>query len=318
MALVDRHQPELSVTADTRRPSSDASDPSRPWLDEAGDADRLAALAAAENFPVASRLLPRRQREHLLAVYGFARLVDDIGDESPGDRLAELDAAEAELDRAFLGQATLPVFVRLQPTLAACDLPRQPFADLIEANRQDQRVAAYATWDDLRAYCRLSADPVGRIVLGAFGLATPERVVWSDDVCTALQVVEHLQDVGEDAARGRVYLPADVLARHGCSPEDLHQATASPALRAVVADLGQRSHELLASAEPLVRTLHGRPRWAVAAFAAGGLAALDAIDRAGQDVLAQPVKPAATRVGRRWLEVLWASRRWRRSREERS
>ena len=102
-----------------------------------------AALASGENFVVASRLLPRRERSHLMAVYGYARLVDDIGDESAGDRLAELDWVEAELDRAFAGVATHPVLVRLQSTIAACRLGRQPFVDLIEANRRDQAVRRY-------------------------------------------------------------------------------------------------------------------------------------------------------------------------------
>lgn len=268
----------------------------------------LERLAASENFPVASRLLPKRQRADLLAVYGFARLVDDIGDESTGDRLAELDWAEAELDRAFAGTATHPVFVRLQPTIARGGLTRRPFADLIEANRQDQVVATYATWDDLARYCALSANPVGRIVLQVFGLATPERVGWSDEVCTALQVVEHLQDVGEDAERGRAYLPQELLAAHGCPETDLGAASASPALRATIADAHRRARNLLLSGgPPLVASLRGRPRWAVAGFCAGGHAALDAIEHAGFDVLAHATRPRTGRILRRWAGSLGRS-----------
>jgi squalene synthase HpnC len=263
----------------------------------------LAQLAASENFPVASRLLPRRQRTHLLAIYGFCRLADDIGDESSGDRLAELDWLEAELDRAFADSASHPVLVRLQPTIDACGLSRQPFADLIQANRQDQTVTRYETWPDLLRYCALSAQPVGRLVLRVFDVDTPERVAWSDDVCSALQVVEHLQDIGEDARRGRIYLPADDLARAGCAERDLLTATAGRALRSVVAGIGDRARRLLDAGVPLARSLRGRPRWAVAGFAAGGSAALDAIERAGFDVLASSPRPSRVGVLRHALSI---------------
>jgi squalene synthase HpnC len=272
------------------------------------DSTDIARLAAGENFPVASRLLPRAQRDDLMALYGFARLADDIGDESTGDRLAELDWMEQELDRAFAGEATHPVFVRLRATVERCVLPRQPFVDLIDANRRDQIVLRYASWDELLGYCRLSANPVGRLVLGVFGLATPERVAWSDDVCTALQVVEHLQDVREDAERGRTYLPAELLERAGCRPDDLTATSASPALRGVVAEMAARTRPLLRSGEPLVRSLRGRPRWAVAGFCAGGWAVLDAIERAGHDVLSVNIRPSRSRMLARWLTVLTEAR----------
>ena len=260
-------------------------------------------LAAAENFPVASRVLPRRQRAHLLAIYGFARLADDIGDESDGDRLAELDWLEGELERAFAGSATHPVLVRLQPTIEACHLDRRPFLDLIQANRLDQVVSSYASWTDLLGYCTLSANPVGRLVLAVFGSTTPERIEWSDDICTGLQVVEHLQDVGEDAHRGRVYLPADDLDRAGCPRADLLGPVATRELRTVIAELAERARELLRSGSPLARSMRGRPRWAVAGFCAGGLAALDAIAAADHDVLARRVRPRRTDVLRHAVAV---------------
>jgi squalene synthase HpnC len=255
-----------------------------------------ARLVEGENFSVASRLLPRAQREHLLALYGFARLADDIGDESAGDRLAELDWLEGELDRAFAGVATHPVLVRLEPTIVACRLDRQPFLDLIQANRLDQVVTSYSTWPELLGYCELSANPVGRLVLAVFHAASPERLAWSDDVCSGLQVVEHLQDVGEDARRGRVYLPADDLDRAGCTPAELLRPVASPELRTVIAEIGGRARELLKSGTPLARSFRGRPRWAVAGYCAGGLAALDAIGAADHDVLSRPVRPSRPRV----------------------
>ena len=184
----------------------------------------VVARAGAENFPVASRLLGRRERSHLLAVYGFARLVDELGDTIGGDRLAALDWLEGELDLAFDGRASHPLMVRLQPSLRECALPREPFARLIEANRVDQRVGRYETWEQLRGYCALSANPVGELVLHVFGLATPARIALSDSICTALQLTEHCQDVAEDFASGRVYLPAEDMARFGCTTADLDVA----------------------------------------------------------------------------------------------
>src|SRR4051794_13398316 len=166
----------------------------------APSADAVMARAQTENFPVASRLLARAEREHLLAVYGLARLVDELGDapEIPSaDRLGALDWLEAELDAALAGRATDPLMVRLGRTIAACHLPREPFTRLIEANRLDQRRERYETWEDLRSYCALSADPVGEIVLGVFGRHEQELIALSDRICTALQLAEHCQDVAE-------------------------------------------------------------------------------------------------------------------------
>jgi squalene synthase HpnC len=269
-------------------------------------AGAVMARARSENFPVASRVLPRRVRSHLLAVYGFARLVDELGDSAPGDRLAALDWLERDLDRAYEGRAEHPLMARLQPSLRECDLPRGPFARLIEANRVDQSVGRYDTWEQLRGYCSLSANPVGEIVLGVFGMATPGRIALSDSICTALQLTEHCQDVAEDYAAGRVYLPAEDLARFGCTPAHLIpdrvgsvERPAEP-LRAVLAFEVARARELLADGAPLIDELRGRERLAVAAFVAGGRAALEAIERAGYDVLSGP--PRAGR-GRRVLAL---------------
>ncbi|HYM56094.1 MAG TPA: squalene synthase HpnC [Solirubrobacteraceae bacterium] len=267
-------------------------------------AEEVMARAGTENFPVASRALPRRVRSHLLAVYGFARLVDELGDMDdcpPTQRLTALDWLEGDLDRAFEGRAEHPLLARLEPTLRECELAREPFARLIEANRLDQRVSRYETWEQLRGYCALSADPVGELVLGVLGLATPARVALSDSICTALQLTEHCQDVAEDLARGRVYLPAEDLERFGCTTADLHAEHAGESLRRVLAFEVARARRLLADGAPLIGELHGRARLAVAAFAAGGRSALDAIERAGYDVLPGP--PRATR-GRRLLALV--------------
>jgi squalene synthase HpnC len=255
------------------------------------------AQAPAENFPVASRVLGPRVRGHLLALYGYARLVDDLGDEATGDRRAALDWAEGELDRIYAGaMPEHPVMRALAPTVAACDLPDGPFRRLIAANRRDQEQSRYATWDELMAYCEQSAAPVGELVLGVFGAATAENVARSDRICAGLQVVEHLQDVGEDHARGRIYLPAEDLDRFACTEADLAAPTASPALRALLAFEAERAAALLAHGAPLARRLAPRPRLAVAGFVAGGRAALAALRRAGFDVLGARPRPAGRTV----------------------
>jgi len=246
----------------------------------------------AENFPVALRVLPRRFRDHLESVYGFARTVDDLGDKAAGDRLAQLDVFAADLATIWAGGTPQsPVLVRLAGTVAARDLPAEPFQRLVEANRQDQRVTAYATFDDLRQYCTLSADPVGRIVLGVFGAPTAHRVAWSDAVCTGLQLVEHWQDVAEDRRAGRIYLPADDMARFGVTPADLDAAVTPPALRRLLAFETDRAAGLLNDGRLLVGDLRGWARLAVAGFVAGGMATVDALRRADFDVLSATPRP---------------------------
>ncbi|MFF8191180.1 squalene synthase HpnC [Streptomyces bobili] len=278
------------------------------------DAERgTLAKAADENFPVAPFFLPRDWREDLVAVYGFARLVDDIGDGdlAPGgadarllgvpageaeDRLVLLDAFEADLRRVFDGTPRHPLLRRLQPTVRRRSLTPEPFLGLIAANRQDQLVTRYETYDDLLAYCELSANPVGRLVLAVTGTATPERVRRSDAICTALQIVEHLQDVAEDLGRDRVYLPATDMKRFHVQEADLAAATAGASLRALVAFEAQRARDLLDEGAPLVGSVHGRLRLLLAGFVAGGRAALHAIAAVQHDVLPGPPKPGRLRL----------------------
>jgi squalene synthase HpnC len=243
--------------------------------------------AGSENFPVALCLLGKDRREQLLAIYGFARLVDEVGDEYSGDRLAALDWLERELERAFTGQARHPLLQRLQATLARHPLPHEPLQRLIEANRMDQRVSRYRSFEQLCEYCALSANPVGELVLAVFDCATPQRVARSNEICTALQLAEHWQDVAEDDARGRVYLPSDDLERFGVTAECLRSS--DPEHRARMRQLMRfevrRARELLSAGAPLLRALRARPKLAVAAFIAGGRAALEAIERSGFEVL---------------------------------
>ncbi len=266
------------------------------------------ARAGGENFSVASRLLPRGERADLLAVYGFARLVDELGDSLVGDRLAALDWCEAELDRAFQGQASHPLLVRLQPTLRDRRLPRGPFVRLIDANRMDQRVSEYDSWEQLRDYCSLSANPVGELVLGVFDAATPARVELSDSICTGLQLAEHCQDVAEDLAAGRVYLPREDRERFAVAIADLGAAHAGPEVRALVGFEVARARALLDGGLGLVADLRGRPRLGVAGFLAGGRAALSAIERARCDVLAGAPKAGRWTLLRELADVLARAR----------
>jgi squalene synthase HpnC len=273
--------------------------------------DGLAAQSAAqiggENFPVALRVLPKAPRTHLAHVYSYARFVDDVGDEAPGDRLHLLDVVERDVQALPQGEARLPVVAALCDVIDQCAVPLQPFLELIEANRVDQHTTRYETFDDLLGYCRLSAAPVGQIVLHIAGAATEANIVDSDAVCAALQVLEHCQDVGEDARAGRVYLPAAELRAAGVDEEELLQDATGQRLRSVIADQVTRADDLLRSGNALVGRLSGWARLAVAGYVAGGQATSAALRRADFDVLAKKIKPSgvstaarAVRVAARW------------------
>jgi squalene synthase HpnC len=243
--------------------------------------EQVLPQARRENFTVASAIVGRRHARHLMAIYGYARLVDDVGDESPGDRDVLLDLVELELSGVFADAGAPrprhPLMQALAVTVRDCGLPRPPFERLIEANRVDQVVSHYETFDQLLDYCRLSAAPVGQLVLGIFRAATPARVALSDRVCAGLQVVEHLQDIAEDHRRGRVYMPREDLARFGCGEQDLECEPPSAPLEALIEFESARARALLSSGAPLARTLPPAARIAVAGFTAGGLRALDAL-----------------------------------------
>jgi squalene synthase HpnC len=258
-----------------------------------------------ENFPVASRLLPGQLRRDLRAVYGVARTIDDLGDDAAGDRLALLEAFEADLRLVWTTQPPAsPVLARLVPTVRRHALAIEPFLSLVAANRMDQVQSTYPSWADLRHYCSLSADPVGRIVLAIVGATRADRLELSDDVCTALQVLEHCQDVAEDRRRGRTYLPLADLAAYGVAESDLDAATTSPPVRALVAHEVARATALLASGPPLVRTLRGAGRLAVAGYVAGGMATAAALRRVDFDVLAVTAAPRRVDTARHALRLL--------------
>src|SRR6201995_4901144 len=257
-------------------------------------AEEVVANAPGENFPVALRLLPARHRRHLTNLYFFARLTDDLGDEArdgtadvPELRLGLLDELAADGQRIYSGGTPeSPVMQAMAETVSECGVPAQPLLDLIQANRQDQQVTRYPAYADLERYCELSANPVGRIVLYIFCVATGERIALSDNVCTALQLAEHWQDVAEDLGEGRIYLPGEDLERFGCSEADLAAPAANEAVRQLMIFETERASRLLDQGAPLVGTLRGSPRLAVAGYLAGGRAALAAIRKQHYDVLA--------------------------------
>jgi squalene synthase HpnC len=287
----------------TPSPSSDP--PGLPAVAE------LLARAGSENFRVASWTLPADVRRHLLAFYGFARLVDEIGDSYRGDRLAALAWVEAETQSALRNPiGRHPLVGGAVESVVELGVDPAPLFDLIEANRRDQIVNAYGTFEDLLAYCALSANPVGRLVLGALRIAGQDVETWSDSICTGLQLVEHWQDVGEDAVAGRVYLPGEDLERFGVEVKDLSgDGPAGRQLRALMVFETARARRMLDAGLPLLERLPWRFRWAVAGFWAGGHSALDALAAADFDVLSRPARPHRATAARLALSALAGSAR---------
>jgi len=267
-------------------------------------AEEVAANASGENFPVALRLLPERHRRHLTALYCFARLTDDLGDQAREEgqsdadlRLRLLDELAADVNRIYAGTTPQsPVMRQMAATVDECGVPAQPLLDLIQANRQDQQVTRYPTYEELAGYCELSANPVGQIVLCIFGAATPERIKLSDRICTALQLAEHWQDVAEDLANGRIYLPAEDLDRFKVTETDLAVPSAGPGVRNLMRFETDRAQKLMDEGAPLVGTLRGAARLAVAGYLAGGRAALAAIRAQRYDVLSATARPRKPRM----------------------
>jgi squalene synthase HpnC len=282
--------------------------------DEAGERDgaiaarvslAVAAKASAENFPVALRVLPKRWRAHLTALYGFARLTDDLGDEPlpgvPPDatpqqvtaiRLKLLDELQQDVSRIYAGkEPELQAIKELGRTVSDCGVPAQPLYDLIQANRQDQLVTRYDTYQELEDYCKLSANPVGQVVLYIMNAATPERIQASDRICTALQVIEHTQDVAEDLANDRIYLPKQDMDAYRVTEADLAQKTASKQVRDLIKFEADRARQLLDDGSPLVGTLKGAARLAIAGYVGGGRATLKAIRDSDYDVLRATPRP---------------------------
>ncbi len=267
-------------------------------LSEAEQYTRWLARRHYENFHVVTFLLPRRLRQDFYNVYAFCRWADDLGDElgDPSESLRKLEWWRGELEAMYAGRTTHPVFVALRRTVERHELLMEPFADLIQAFVQDQTVTRYRTWEELFAYCRYSANPVGRLVLHLCGYRDQERQKLSDATCTALQLANFCQDVSVDLAKGRVYLPLEALERHGYPLADLLARQSSPAFRAVMKELVEVARQRFLEGLPLAGMVDRRLAVDIELFSRGGLRILEKIERQDYDVLRR--RPAISRVER--------------------
>jgi squalene synthase HpnC len=258
-----------------------------PTLDEARAWCRQLAESHYENFHVATWFLPKLLRPHFHAIYAYCRISDDLGDEV-GDRsaaLALLDLWGKELDACYEGRARHPVFVALAATIRACSIPKQPFADLLTAFRQDQDVTRYGTMQEVLEYCRYSANPVGRLVLYACGYCDEERFRLSDATCSALQLANFWQDVRVDFAKGRVYFPQEDMQRFGVSDETIAAGIATTGFRALLDYEVDFARRLFEEGMPLIGMVGRELAVDLDLFSRGGLAILHAIERQDYDVL---------------------------------
>jgi squalene synthase HpnC/squalene synthase HpnD len=275
------HPPEIEIAA--------SLPPAGCAVAEAEQYTRWLATHHYENFHVVSWMLPRRLRRHFYNVYAYCRWADDLGDEvaDTAHALDLLDWWEKELNLCYEGRPSHPVFVALEQTIRAFDIPMQPFRDLLTAFRQDQTVRRYATWEDVLGYCRYSANPVGRLVLYLCGYRDSERQRLSDATCTALQLANFWQDVSRDLDKGRIYIPMDALGRHGLEPGDIEARTFDQRYAALMRELIARTRELFAEGWPLAASVESRLRVDIELFSRGGLAVLDAIESIGYNTLAK-------------------------------
>jgi squalene synthase HpnC len=249
---------------------------------------------------VASWFLPARLRPHFHSIYAYCRIADDLGDEV-GNReqsLALLDLWGRELDACYQGEARHPVFVALAETVRACDIPKQPFADLLVAFRQDQNVLRYPSMDDVLEYCRYSANPVGRLVLYACSYRTPEMFLLSDFTCTALQLANFWQDIRSDYERGRIYLPLDDMQKHGVDEATIARREPTPAFRELVRHEVDYTRQLFTNGLPLIDMVDRELALDLDLFSRGGLEILHAIERRHYDVLTmRPVISKSRKLG---------------------
>jgi squalene synthase HpnC len=253
-----------------------------------------------ENFHVVSFLLPKRLHQDFYNVYAYCRWADDLGDET-GDRAESLRLLawwRSELDAMYQGRATHPVFAALLPTVERYAIPREPFANLVDAFVQDQTVTRYRNWDELFAYCRNSANPVGRLVLYLGGYSDERRQLLSDATCTALQLANFWQDVTVDQLKDRVYIPLDILERHGYTVDELFAHRFTPAFRAAMREIVEKARGLFVEGLPLIGMVDRRLALDLDLFSRGGMRVLDKIARQDYNVLAsRPAISKAERVG---------------------
>src|SRR5579863_9537362 len=305
-----------------------------PSLEEAQHYCARLTHSHYENFSVVTWFLPKRLHQHFYNVYAYCRISDDLGDEvgDPQQALALLDAWEAELNSTYLslvqpplrdvrkstedleqegfegsgargqGSGTTPrhpVFIALRETIRQFDIPRAPFANLLTAFRQDQRVTRYPTFDDLLGYCVNSANPVGHLVLYLCGYRDAERQQLSDCTCTALQLANFWQDVPVDYGKGRIYLPLESLARFGVSEDDIAQRRATSQFREMMKFEVARAREWFQRGLPLATKVDKHLAIDLELFSRGGLEILNAIERQDYDVLSH--RPAISKPRKLWL-----------------
>ena len=241
-----------------------------------------------ENFTVGSLLLPRSYRPAFYAVYAFCRHTDDLGDEVPGDRLAQLDAWENALGEAFNGaEPSHPILLALQDVVRRFDIPITLFRKLIQANRIDQEGGRFQTYDELLHYCDHSANPVGRMVLYVVGDRAEESHELADSTCTALQLANFWQDVKRDYDKGRIYIPLDDMERFGYAEEELAAGVVNENFRRLMAFEVDRAQQLFEQGLRLIERLDGRIKFDIALFSRGGLTVLESIRKQNYDVLAR-------------------------------
>jgi squalene synthase HpnC len=271
-----------------------------PTLDEARAWCKHLAGTHYENFHVASWFLPKKLRPHFHAIYAYCRVSDDLGDET-GNReqsFALLDQWNEELDACYEGKAHHPVFVALAETIRACSIPKEPFADLLTAFKQDQIVTRFRTMDEVLAYCRYSANPVGRLVLYVCGYTDPERFRLSDMTCSALQLANFWQDVASDyQQRDRIYLPQDAMASFGVTEETIAAGQPTPEFRALLKDQVAYARSLFEAGLPLIGMVDSELALDLDLFSRGGLEILNAVEQRDYDVLtARPAISKTTKI----------------------
>jgi squalene synthase HpnC len=297
---------QLTVTAELARYGPHAAAARPPSYAEALDYCRRLARSHYENFAVVSPLLPRALRPHFYAIYAYCRWADDLADESArsGDKLWLLAWWEHELDRCYAGDVEHPVFVALRETIREYSIPRQPLADLLTAFRQDQAVRRYATAGDVLAYCRNSAQPVGRLILYLGRCHDARRGELSDSICTGLQLANFCQDVARDWDIGRVYLPQSTLDAAGYTEAMFARRECNEAFRRALGEEVDRAERYLRAGAPLVGLMPPALRLQVALFVGGGLEILAAIRRQDYDVWR--TRPRVSR----WTQLRLLARSW--------
>ncbi len=276
----------FSIGFDLERYGPLATKGAPPSLRQSRRYCRRLAAAHYENFTVASRLMPRRLRQHVSNIYAYCRWADDLADELGDSQhsLSMLDWWEGELRRCYQGEAVHPVFIALAETIRRFDIPIEPFLDLLVAFRQDQQVTRYDTIEQLLEYCRYSASPVGRLVLYLGRCHTPNRLRLADSICTGLQLANFCQDVARDWDRGRVYLPQNACRRFGYDEAMFSRHDCNDAFRRLLAAQVEQAEGWLRSGTPLASMMPPGLRLPVALFVEGGLATLEAIRRQRYDV----------------------------------